>query len=452
MRSKSYYPFVTMVVLALLAGACAPAAATPTTQAVPQETSPTLPAAEPTATVPTKPVTLQYWSYLSETEPLAMVLAENVKAWNAANPNIQVEPTWVGRELVTKLRTQLLAGEAPDIISYSDSEALPSVVKEGLIQPLDDALKTPGYNTKEAWGDTFVHLNPYSDGHFYLIPDSYYTSGIYYNKTIFAKFNLAPPTTWSEFLDVCKTLKSNAVQPLAVDGAYAFFPSWYFVWLASRIVGDDAFRMAAQDKTGAAWGDPGFLEAAKQVQALVQNGYFQPGYEGTNWPGAETLFSQGNVGMYLTGTWFPAEISDKVGPDFDMAVIAFPSVEGGKGDQTSAEAWANSWMILKDSKYIDQSISFLKYMTGKEAMAGFAEVMTPAPLKDVPLPKFNEGQATILANADKFMPRLHGIQEDNPEWVTKVFWVIDDKLAFGQVTPEQFIAQLMTEQAKYFSK
>jgi len=450
MNTKVYKIMALVLSLTMLVTACAPAATTTPPPVVNTQAPGATAIPQPTATV--EPVKLVYWGYLSETEPLAKILTANVDEWNESNPDIQVELIWQGREIITKLRTELLAGTPPDIISQSDSELFPSVVKEGLGYSLDDALNTPSYDDANVtWKDSFIALQPYSDGHYYLIPDSYYTSGIFYNVNIFKKYSLMPPETWSQFLSVCQTLKDNGVQPLAVDGAYGFFPGWYFTWLASRIVGDEEFRAAALDKTGAAWDNPGFLEAAKQVQVLVDSGYFQPGYEGTNWPGAETLFAQGNVGMYLTGTWFPAEVSDKVGPDFDMSVVAFPSVEGGKGNQTTAEAWSNDWMILNSSKHPDAAVAFLKFMTSQKAMSEFASVQTPAPLKGAPLQKWVQNQQVILANATKIMPRMHGIQNDNPEWTTKVYWVVDDQLVFGQLTAEEFIAQLKEAQIAFFT-
>ncbi len=73
-------------------------------------------------------------------------------------------------------------------------------------------------------------------------------------------------------------------------------------------------------------------------------------------------------------------------------------------------------------------------------------------MKGVPLPRYNEGQNTILEAADTIYPRLHGIQDDNPEWVTSVFWVVDDQLIFGQLTAEEFIETLKQEQVDFFSK
>jgi raffinose/stachyose/melibiose transport system substrate-binding protein len=453
MRFKLYTLSAVLLVLALLLSACGPSSTPQPAEPAAEKPATEAPATEePAKKESAEPITLTYWSYLSETEPLAEILAGNVKAWNENNPNTQVEVSWIGRESITKLRTALLSGEAPDILSHSSSELYPSVVAEGLAYQLDDAFKTPGYNTDQAWGDTFVGLAPHSDGHYYLVPQGYYTSGFYYNVKIFEKYGLEPPKTWGELTEICETLKKNGVTPLAVNGAFPFFPSWYFVWLSSRIVGGEEFRAAAEDPTGEAWNDPGFLEAAKQVQALVDNGYFQEGYEGTNWPGAETLFAEGNVGMYLTGSWFVAEISDKIGEDWEMALIPFPKVEGGKGDPNAAEAWSNSWLIMKDSPHPEAAIEFLKYMTSPEAQSDYGKVGTPASVKGVPLPKYNEGQNAILEAADIFYPRLHGIQDDNPEWVTSVFWVVDDQLIFGQLTAEEFIETLKQEQVAFFNK
>ena len=38
--------------------------------------------------------------------------------------------------------------------------------------------------------------------------------GVWYNKEVFAKYNLKVPTTWAEFLKVCDTLKANGVTPM----------------------------------------------------------------------------------------------------------------------------------------------------------------------------------------------------------------------------------------------
>jgi len=36
-------------------------------------------------------------------------------------------------------------------------------------------------------------------------------------KEIFEQYNLTPPTTMDEWLNVCKTLKDNGITPISVD-------------------------------------------------------------------------------------------------------------------------------------------------------------------------------------------------------------------------------------------
>lgn len=465
MKCKTNFVLAVVAIAALVLSACAtpaaptvaPAAAVDTQVSVPTAPPVASPTAESAPAQPVqaaKPVRLQYWSFQSETEPLAIVRAASIKAWNEAHPEIQVEVTWVGRDVITKLRTALLSGEAPDIITQSDSELNPSVIAEGLALPLDDALSTPGFESDQPWKDAFAAgaLLPSPDGKTYIIPEAFYTSGLFYNVALFKELGLEPPTTWGEMLDVCQKLKDAGKTPLALDGAYSFFGSWYFVWLASRTVGAEALRAAALDQTGATWDAPGFLEAARKEKLLVDRGYFQEGYEGTNWPGAETLFAQGSVGMYLTGTWFPAEISDKVGADWQMDLIPFPTIDGSTADQRTAEAWTNGAIILKDSKNPDAAIEFLKYMSSETQQSSFGEVWTPAANKDVPLPKYTSGQKTILDNASQIVPRLHGLQLDSPEWTKAVYWTVNDKLLFGELTPEQFIEELKSTQIQFYQR
>ena len=55
-----------------------------------------------------------------------------------------------------------------------------------------------------------------SSGRYYLVPNHYYWTAFYYNKALFAQYDLTPPETWDEFLAVCATLKQNDVTPIAV--------------------------------------------------------------------------------------------------------------------------------------------------------------------------------------------------------------------------------------------
>jgi ABC-type glycerol-3-phosphate transport system substrate-binding protein len=62
-----------------------------------------------------------------------------------------------------------------------------------------------------------------------------------YNKDVFSKVGVTPPTTWSQFVDVCSKLYAAGYQPLGVPGDFNSFYSGQVGWL-SQIYDDQTTR------------------------------------------------------------------------------------------------------------------------------------------------------------------------------------------------------------------
>jgi len=60
------------------------------------------------------------------------------------------------------------------------------------------------------------------DGKQYFLPVDYTWAAIYYNKSIFNRYNLKPPKTWDEFLGVCNTLQAEGIPPSPWAGRAIF--------------------------------------------------------------------------------------------------------------------------------------------------------------------------------------------------------------------------------------
>ena len=128
---------------------------------------------------------------------------------------------------------------------------------------------------------------------------------------MFAQYDLSAPSTWAEFEQVCDTLLENGVPPIALDGNISFYNAYYYKWAVQQVMGSGNFLKAAQDETGAAWDDPGYLKAAELVHELSKGGknYFQAGYEGSVYPAGQADWALGKSGMVFCGTWIPLELS-----------------------------------------------------------------------------------------------------------------------------------------------
>ena len=89
------------------------------------------------------------------------------------------------------------------------------------------------------------------------------------------------PQTWDQFLDNCERLKRAGIVPITQDGIH-WYTSWWFDHLAQRILGADKVRQAFRDpQRRIQWTEPGFLQAARMVEKMLDKGYFA---EGICWP------------------------------------------------------------------------------------------------------------------------------------------------------------------------
>jgi|WetSurMetagenome_2_1015567.scaffolds.fasta_scaffold18631_2 raffinose/stachyose/melibiose transport system substrate-binding protein len=433
-----------LIVFGLLLAGCGGAA---TLAPVPTEPPATSNATEvPTA----EPVTLVVWSMYNEGETMQVWEAAAIEAFEAANPNVTIEVTWAGRDVIgVTLRNALMAKSAlPDIIDQSNPNLVKGPLSEDLGLPLEDYLTTPAYNSEVAWGETFIpsvmDFLKYND-HSYMIPRMVYSSGFFYNKKIFTDNNITIPTTWTEFLAVCAQLKAAGITPVLTDNDPEYI-IWPYTMSALRTAGPTGLYDTLADKTAEKWKDPALLEAAQMIDQL--NDYYQDGYGGSTWPAAQLEFVQGRGAMMFMGAWLPSEMLKDTPEGFEMDIFPFPNT-GGPGDNVS-EAWSNSWMVLNTSEHPDTAVAFLKFLTSAEQMQGVLDAGAPVPLVGFPMPKNLSGLSGILG-VDQLVPRESGMLQDfSSLYFDTIGPVPYAPLWLGTQTPADFIPAAMDAQIQYY--
>src|SRR5690606_20868619 len=78
-------------------------------------------------------------------------------------------------------------------------------------------------------------LRDEENGNPLMVPLAFAWSGIYYNKAIFEQYNLQPPQSWNEFIQICATLQANGETPLAIPGMRSYVHTLWFDYLNLRI-------------------------------------------------------------------------------------------------------------------------------------------------------------------------------------------------------------------------
>jgi raffinose/stachyose/melibiose transport system substrate-binding protein len=113
--------------------------------------------------------------------------------------------------------------------------------KSGLVQDLTPALKGD-------WGNSISKpgLDLYTfDGKTYGVPWDLGMVGFWYNKELFQKAGIsAPPKTYAELLDDVRKLQAAGITPIALGDKDKWPGHFYWVYLATRLGGKDAFDKA----------------------------------------------------------------------------------------------------------------------------------------------------------------------------------------------------------------
>lgn len=398
--------------------------------------------------------TVRFWSMMNEGEPFQQYHSETIGLYNALKRGATVEPKWAGRQVNEQLRIAVLAGDVPEISEGSDSWLINQLVKEGLCSPFDDYLEESNWEGDAKWADTFrkglLDLERV-DGKVMVLPRTLMTSGFFYNVGLFEENEIDIPETWEQFLAVCEALKKLGVAPVASDGTESGYNSWYFTWLCMRNAGPDKLLQAGLDKTGEAWDDPAFLEAAEIEEDFIKRAYFQEGYDGSVWPAAQVDWVQGRAAMILCGSWLPGEMAPQMPEGFTTDYFAFPTIEGGVGNKV-AEIWCNGYDLLKGAKNIPAAIDFLKFGTSRARQTTLPLYKYFSAIDGTPVPAEQKGVATTIDAAEKLVRSRAGLAAENLEWLNTILNAEHDRLYLGEVGAKTFIENLKKASAEYWAK
>jgi ABC-type glycerol-3-phosphate transport system substrate-binding protein len=243
-----------------------------------------------------------------------------VNRFEAANPGITVtllpSPT-TDRDAYAK---QLLAsGQFPDVLQ---SITLQDYTSQGLLYAWSPA-------EEASWNVLFPHAGQLS-GKQYDIPNSSQVIPlIYYNKSIFAKLHLKIPTTWAQFVAICKAIKASGETPIAIGGSQDTWASWIFLggMFSTNVLGTDPNWILERKANKVHFTDPLVAHTFNEWAALAKAGYFNKDALSLNYAGMQQEFLDGKEAMYPMGTW--AASATAVGAaTFGVGVFRLPADDG----------------------------------------------------------------------------------------------------------------------------
>jgi raffinose/stachyose/melibiose transport system substrate-binding protein len=289
--------------------------------------------------------TITMWLVTSGPSPANTAISNLATAFDKSHPGDHITVSFVENQAYkTKIHLAMGAGNPPTIFWTWGGGILQQYIKAGDVQSLGHPSWASSFLPSSLGAVTF-------NGQLYGAPvEGTQPVYFFYNKTIFAKYHLTFPTTWTGLLSTVATLKSHGVTPISLANGDQWPGLMYLEYLTDRIGGPSVAK-ALQSNTAGGWSSPAVTQALTDIQALARRGAFQTGYDSLHFSGggSDALVYSGKAAMQLMGDW---DISSVLGSDKsfvtggDLGMASFPSVAGGTGNPADLAGNTASYVAI----------------------------------------------------------------------------------------------------------
>ena len=226
-----------------------------------------------------------------------------------------------------------LSGGQPVDILMCNGQAVRPFLMRGLIEDLTDRV---------TYWDRFIpsaiELATFG-GRRYGVPYGHVTtSGIYTNNDVLRRYNLSLPRTYDDLLAMRDVLARDNISVFAFGGGSKYmWPMWFFCTFAQTSGNRSMERTEATLRGQARWTDRDYVEAMEILGRMGRDGFFQPGFNGTESDPAKSVFLTGNAALFFGGTWELQPFRDSGMAGDRMSMAGFPIVApGARSEQTGA--------------------------------------------------------------------------------------------------------------------
>jgi multiple sugar transport system substrate-binding protein len=297
-------------------------------------------------------VGITVWEGYTETE--ATAIKALAAQFNAEHPNITVTVQSYGNSdyALQKVLAAIAGGKPPDISYLYGSWAPNIATNPGVVDLSKMIAADPSFHWNDFW--SVERQVATVDGRVVGIPALVDNLALVYNKQLFARAGLAPPTanwSWTDFENAA--IKLTDLSKKQFGWAYVNDASEDTVWRYWAMLWQAGGSILSPDGKQAAFDSPAGVKALTLLRTLAQRNaiYFDNG--SGNYLG---LFTSGHIGMLWTGPWDLANIT---GSKVSYGVQILP---GDLNHQTISGP--DNWVMFNNGAARRQAAwQFLKWLT-----------------------------------------------------------------------------------------
>jgi multiple sugar transport system substrate-binding protein len=367
----------------------------------------------------------------------ATALTAAVSTWNAQHPDEKVSLQFNGGNdsALQKTVAGFTAGNYPDV-AYQYGSSAAQLAKQPKLVDLTSKVTAPSVN----WNDFYPSAREAStvDGKVVGVPALIDNLSLVYNKAMFAKAHIAPPTndwTWQDFRDAAKKLTDANTH--TYGWAYVNDGSEDTVWRYLAMLWQAGGSMLTPDNTKAAFDSPAGLAALQQLEDMAvtdKSVYLDQG--NGNYL---NLFNSGRIAMLWTGPWDLSSINS----DVSYGVTYLPGYNGNHETISGPDLYM---LFDHSSSRSAAAFDFVTWLTSASQHLKFAIATGDLPLRqsETRLP----GYQTFLKRfpAEKvFVANLDNVRHVRPNiptyaQVSTIVGTMVQSVLLGQAQPQQALS------------
>ena len=314
--------------------------------------------------------TLEYWTTANEqTGPYYEALVER---FNESQDEVEVVlRTYANEAYKTALQVGLASDNPPDVFFNWAGDDTNRFVREGQLLALSEAAQQDG------WADTLSEgaVEAFSlDGTIYGAPISQESKFIFYNTRIFEENSITPPATFSELLDICRTLSESGVTPMSFGNSERWQGVHYLSIFNQKLVGEEQIGEDYTLETPAEdlFTNPGYTEAFQTLLNMQDAGCFTAAPNATSPEIAWAEFYTEQVAMTYGGTWTIA-IYNENGFEGQYDFFRMPPIEGAPGNQNYVLAGPIGVEVSARTENPEAAQQFVAFVVNSDNQRAFYE-------------------------------------------------------------------------------
>ena len=306
--------------------------------------------------------TLVVWDYEANDNAAGIARAEAIKEFQAAHPGVTVKFEAKSFDQIQQNAGMILnSNDVPDVMEYNKGNSTAGLLsKQGLLTDLTSQAASHGWD--KALSPSLQTTAKYTNGvmggsTWYGVPMNGEFLTVYYNKDLFAKYNVAVPTTFDQFTAAMATFKNAGVTPLGMSGAdYLGVHLFYELALskADRTWVDDyqLFKGKVDFK------GPELSYAANTFSDWVNKGYISKDSAAVKAQDEANAFEQGKIPMFFSGNWWYGSFLSEI-KNMQWGTFLFP------GNNLQVGSSGNLWVVPTKAKNKDLAYDFIDTTLGK---------------------------------------------------------------------------------------